>query len=89
MALLMPMTAPLTRRSLGITGGWHCGSSVNGSANNTHIGVEMCEPACITYTGGSTFKCSDLTKTRAAAKRTYETAVDLFAMLCNKYEREL
>lgn len=65
--------------------GWHCGSSVNGSANNTHIGVEMCEPACITYTGGSTFKCSDLTKARAAAKRTYETAVELFAMLCNKY----
>ena len=29
--------------------GWHCGSSINGSANNTHIGVEMCEPACITY----------------------------------------
>lgn len=23
--------------------GWHAG----GSANNTHIGVEMCEPACI------------------------------------------
>ena len=33
--------------------GWHSGSSINGSANNTHIGVEMCEPACITYTGGA------------------------------------
>ena len=32
--------------------GWHCGSSINGSANNTHIGIEMCEPGCITYTGG-------------------------------------
>ena len=36
--------------------GWHSGSSINGSANNTHIGVEMCEPACITYTGGATLK---------------------------------
>ena len=27
--------------------GWHCGSGSKGSGNNTHIGVEMCEPACI------------------------------------------
>lgn len=65
--------------------GWHCGSSINGSANNTHIGVEMCEPACITYTGGSSFKCSDLAQARAAVKRTYDTAVELFAMLCKTY----
>lgn len=65
--------------------GWHCGSSINGSANNTHIGVEMCEPACITYTSGSTFKCSDTAQAKAAVKRTYETAVELFAMLCKKY----
>ena len=24
--------------------GWHCGSGSRGSGNNTHIGVEMCEP---------------------------------------------
>ena len=65
--------------------GWHCGSSINGSANNTHIGVEMCEPACITYTGGSSFKCFDLAQARAAVKRTYDTAVELFAMLCKTY----
>ena len=29
--------------------GWHCGSGRNGSGNNTHIGVEMCEPATIRY----------------------------------------
>ena len=29
--------------------GWHCG----GGANNTHIGVEMTEPATIKYMGGS------------------------------------
>lgn len=65
--------------------GWHCGSSINGSANNTHIGIEMCEPGCITYTGGSTFKCSDTDTAKAVAKRTYEAAVELFAMLCRKY----
>ena len=35
--------------------GWHCGSGSKGSGNNTHIGVEMCEPACIRYTSGSGF----------------------------------
>lgn len=65
--------------------GWHCGSGPNGSGNNTHIGVEMCEPACIRYTGGSTFTCSDLQTARASVKKTYEAAVELFAMLCEKY----
>lgn len=40
--------------------GWHCASGKNGSGNNTHIGVEMCEPAYIKYTGGSTFTVSNL-----------------------------
>ena len=65
--------------------GWHCGSGSKGSGNNTHIGVEMCEPACIKYTSGSNFTCSDTATARAVAKRTYETAVELFAMLCEKY----
>lgn len=64
--------------------GWHCGSGLNGSGNNTHIGIEMCEPACIKYTGGSYFTCTDLAEAKAVAKRTYETAVELFAMLCKK-----
>ncbi len=61
--------------------GWHCG----GSGNNTHIGVEMCEPACIKYTSGSNFTSSDKAAARAVAKRTYEAAVELFAMLCKQY----
>ena len=65
--------------------GWHCGSGSKGSGNNTHIGVEMCEPACIRYTSGSSFTCSDTAAAKAVAKRTYETAVELFAMLCEKY----
>ena len=61
--------------------GWHCG----GAANNTHIGVEMCEPSCISYTGGASFTCSDLATARASATKTYEAAVDLFAMLCSRF----
>ena len=65
--------------------GWHCGSGRKGSGNNTHIGVEMCEPACIKYTGGSSFTCSDTATAKACAERTYQAAVELFAMLCKKY----
>jgi flagellum-specific peptidoglycan hydrolase FlgJ len=65
--------------------GWHCGSGSKGSGNNTHIGVEMCEPACIKYTSGSNFTCSDKATAKAVAKRTYEAAVELFAMLCKQY----
>ena len=61
--------------------GWHGG----GSSNNTHIGVEMCEPACIRYTAGSSFTCSDREQALAVVKRTYDAAVELFAMLCGKF----
>lgn len=65
--------------------GWHCGKGSKGSGNNTYIGVEMCEPACIKYTGGSAFTCSDQVTARAVVKRTYEAAVELFAMLCKEF----
>ena len=62
--------------------GWHSG----GSANNTHIGVEMCEPDCITYTKGAYFQCSDKERAKVMVDRTYKSTVELFAFLCNKYE---
>lgn len=65
--------------------GWHCGYGSIGSGNNNYIGVEMCEPACIKYTTGSNFTCSDLATAKTVVKRTYEAAVELFAMLCEKY----
>lgn len=65
--------------------GWHCGGSINGSGNNTHIGVEMCEPDCIAYTGGASFICSDFGKAKKVAERTYKSAVYLFAMICTKF----
>ena len=52
--------------------GWHCG----GSANSTHIGVEMTEPS------------EGMTRSEAAEQiaGTYRTAVELFAALCKQYE---
>lgn len=50
---------------------WHCG----GSANGTHIGVEMTEPS------------AGMTRDEAAEQiaGTYRTAVALFAALCRQY----
>lgn len=60
---------------------WHCGDA----ANNTHIGVEMCEPDCIRYTSGANFTCSDFVRAEKIAHNTYTSAVKLFADLCKKY----
>lgn len=61
--------------------GWHGG----GSSNNTHIGVEMCEPSTIKYTGGSSFNDLNPVKTKETVLRTYNAAVELFAYLCEQY----
>ena len=51
--------------------GWHCG----GAANNTHIGVEMTEPAAgVPYAEAA-----------EQITGTYRTAVALFAQLCEQY----
>lgn len=62
---------------------WHCG----GSGNNTHIGVEMCEPSGIAYTRGSSkFKVvGDRDVVLQQVRRTYKSAVYLFARLCQIY----
>lgn len=51
--------------------GWHCG----GTANNTHIGIEMTEPG------------ADMSYAESAEQitGTYHTAVALFAQLCEMY----
>ena len=71
---------------------WHCGSGSNGSANDTHIGVEMCESTYIRYYlpgeegyEPGKFSVTDLAKARANAKIAYESAVELFAYLCETY----
>lgn len=61
---------------------WHCG----GIGNSRYIGVEMCEPSCIKYTGGATFSCTDKQKAKQTVERTLNSAVELFAWLCMKYK---
>lgn len=60
---------------------WHCG----GSANQTHIGIEMTEPASIVYTGGASWRDLDPAATEAHVRGTYAAAVELFAQLCEQY----
>lgn len=62
--------------------GWHSG----GICNNTHIGVEMCEPATIKYTGGASWVDNNPENTKAVIMRTYKAAVELFAFLCRKFK---
>ena len=62
---------------------WHVG----GSANNTHIGIEMTEPDCITYDAKNGYKLTILDRERALqfVKQTYAAAVELFADLCEEF----
>ncbi len=54
--------------------GWHCG----GTANNTHIGIEMTEPAAgVPYAEAA-----------EQITGTYRAAVELFARLCGVYGLE-
>mgnify|MGYP004554200599 CR=1 FL=1 len=61
---------------------WHCG----GSANGTHIGIEMTEPASIAYTGhGADWRDLDTEATETHIRGTYAAAVELFAQLCAQF----
>lgn len=63
--------------------GWHSGSGTKGSANQTHIGMEMTEPATIKYTSGSNWiETGDGSNTKAHVLATYRHAVEVFAYLC-------
>lgn len=56
-----------------------------GAANAYSIGVEMTEPDCIRYTGGATFVCADRARACMQVTGTYNTAVELFAWLCQRF----
>lgn len=62
--------------------GWHAGKGTKGSANDTHLGFEMCEPAYIKYTKGATFTTSNYEASVAYVQKTTRNAVELFAKLC-------
>lgn len=66
---------------------WHGYKGPNGSANSTYIGIEMCEPDCIKYKPGSaTFTVTEANKPKAQemVRRTYASAVQVFAMICKQ-----
>lgn len=65
--------------------GWHAGSGKQGSANNTHISFEICEPAGHTYNGG-TMVGYDRTKNQDYFAAVYQNAVELTAYLCVMYD---
>lgn len=60
--------------------GWHAG----GSANNTHIGFEICEPAGFCYVN-NVMVGYDASKQEAYFRKAWENAVDLCVMLCQKF----
>lgn len=65
---------------------WHAGKGKNGSANDIYIGIEMCEPDCIKYKPNSaTFTVTDKPRAQEMVRRTYESAVQVFASLCKQF----
>ena len=61
--------------------GWHAG----GSANDTHIGFEICEPAGFSYSGGANMVGYDAAKNEAYFRAAWQNAVALCEMLCGMY----
>ena len=65
---------------------WHGGKGAKGSCNDTHIGVEMTEPATIKYTGGAQWiELSDGSNTKKVVLENYKNAVEYFAGLCTEF----
>ena len=67
--------------------GWHSGHGPNGNANDNYIGVEMTESNLIKYSKGAQFTIADknLNKVKSTQLNAYNSAVDLFAYLSDKY----
>lgn len=68
--------------------GWHCGKHPRTklNANNTHIGIQLCEPSQIRYRKKNLIELAgDKEKAMDAVRKTYESAVELCAFLCEKF----
>ncbi len=61
--------------------GWHAGRGERGSANDTHISFECCEPAGHTYQGGEMVGYDPAIQ-RPYFERIYQNAAALCARLC-------
>lgn len=64
--------------------GWHAGRGERGSANDTHISFECCEPAGHTYQGGEMVGYDPAVQ-RPYFERIYQNAAALCARLCRMY----
>lgn len=70
--------------------GRHCGRHPisKKTANDTHIGIEMCEPAQIKYKDGGIIELAPFADTEAVGNiltKTYNSAVELCAKLCSDF----
>ncbi|TYS69743.1 peptidoglycan-binding protein LysM [Sutcliffiella horikoshii] len=61
--------------------GWHSG----GRANNTHIGIEICEPGGFSYGRGSAMVGYDTKKNESYFRQAWKIAVELCVSLCKTY----
>ena len=61
--------------------GWHSG----GRANNTHIGIEICEPGGFSYGRGSAMVGYDTKKNEIYFRQAWQNAVELCVSLCKTY----
>ena len=64
----------------------HCWKGPKGCGNDSYIGVEMCESPNIYWLDRDTIECYDDEEALAAVERTYGSAVQLFAMLCVRFD---
>lgn len=60
--------------------GWHAG----GAANNTHIGIEICEPSGFSYSKNQMIGY-DVKKNEDYFRKAFDKAVDLCVFLCREY----
>lgn len=60
--------------------GWHAG----GAANNTHIGIEICEPSGFSYSKNQMIGY-DVRRNEAYFRKAFDKAVDLCVFLCREY----
>lgn len=68
--------------------GWHCGKHprTKKNANDTHIGIQLCEPSQIRYKKRNEIELvGDKEKAINAVNTTYKSAVEICAFLCEKF----
>lgn len=75
-------TAPIFEKKGRAKKCYHVGSGPKGSYNSSRIGIEMCEPGTIKYTGGASFKDLNPEATKKYIREVTATAAEVFADLC-------